>query len=514
MPDPEELLRSSEPESRGPGRDPTLLDFGTSQLLPDSQTPSKRGGDKTLLLFDDNDDLGLDLGLDMTDRSIEVGRRAQTPRRDEPSFLNMDDDLGLDLGMDDTAATIHAPLQDNDIPMLDDEIAAANAAALARHDAAAERREKTQRARDSVSPLSSLRSSLERDLEQTFHLQAVDLNASPEEPSVAQARQQQTRIKRRKVLPQDPETELHNSQIKAQQADRSAITKAPSFLPRDPLLLQLMELQKRGGFVSQVMGDGRMEGWAPELRGILSLEVIGRAGERKRKRDSGVADLGVEEEEQGFEGGVGRDFGMDATVGADAEVAGMGFMSDGLQPAPAAFDDQQEDERPVEEGFDEAFPPPNPEEDDAQQPDFDITEAPLLHPSQSGPISLGTQHAVHLLRSHLAPSHSPSNPNPPTPSKRVKSEALFTDLCPEGKAGVRKDVAVKMFFELLVLGTKDAVQVEQEGERDGEKVLGGRMRVRGKRGLWGSWAERGVGASLEGRGEEGVEGEGEVVDEV
>ena len=66
---------------------------------------------------------------------------------------------------------------------------------------------------------------------------------------------------------------------------------------------------------------------------------------------------------------------------------------------------------------------------------------------------------------------------------------MFTDLCPEKRTS-RPD-ATKMFFELLVLGTKDAIKVEQES-----KELGMPIRVRGKRGLWGDWAERGAGGEI------------------
>ena len=152
--------------------------------------------------------------------------------------------------------------------------------------------------------------------------------------------------------------------------------------------------------------------------------------------------------------------------------------------------------------------PPNDydEEQGPGGPTFDITEAPLLHPAQSGPVSLGTKNAVHLLREHFAPHHpkSSNSAEPPTPSKRVKAEAMFTDLCPEDRTS-RQD-ATKMFFELLVLGTKDAVKVEQDS-----KGLGLPIRVRGKRGLWGSWAEMEAGGEI---AKEGVdEGEG-VVEEV
>ena len=493
LPDPDELLR--QPQTRGPGRDPTLLDFGTSQLLPESQTPSKRQQEQTTFL--DDDDLGLDLGLEpneptvrstpgLEDRSIEIGRRAPTPRRDEPTLF--DDDLGLDIG-DDTTAMAPQPHIDDDVPMLgihnapkqtveDDEIAAANAAALEKVAEHAERRQ-----RDTLSPLSDLRASLEPQLERTFQLDQAAIHEEEDE-TVVQAAQ---RVKRRKVIRQDPETELHNSQIKKQQEDRSGITKQPSFLPRDPLLLQLMEMQRNGSFVSNIMGDGLMRGWAPELRGIASLEIV---RDRKRKRDSGVADLEIGDERQDSPHlEIPQDddellpipgpdhFGAEPTLHSEGPAPLP--MSDA--PLPAAEDDGAIP--PVEVEVEGELYPGSP-----AQP-FDITEAPLNHPSQTGPVSLGTKNAVHLLREHFAPGHAATSNEPPTPSKRTKNEALFTDLCPVELTS-RQD-ATKMFFELLVLGTKDAVKVEQD-----TKELGLPIRVRGKRGLWGDWAERGAGGEI------------------
>jgi cohesin complex subunit SCC1 len=464
------------------GRDPTLLDNATSQLLPDDDPTPRR---KKRMLELDDIDLGLDFGLEpgeqavrsvspSDDRSIEIGRRAQTPRRDEPTLLD-NDDLGLDFGLDGdtTIGGGGPPIQDgdNDLLMLDaddaypapeDHLAAQNAAAFARAEETADRRR-----RETDSPLSELRASVERELDQTFGLPQDE-----EDSTMVQAQQ---RAKRRKVMQQDNETQLHNSQIKRQQEDRSAITKAPTMLPRDPLLLQLQEMQRNGSFVSNIMGMGRMEGWASELRGILSLEVIRKAGDKKRKRDSGIADVETDED--------GRqetpqleipDAEDDVVAGAGADF-GAGLMSDGMGP-------------PLHEE-------PLPEDDDQGYiaspggPAFDQTEMPLLHPSQAGPVSQGTKKAVHLLREHFAPGHPTNATEPPSPSKRTKSEALFTDLCPERSTG-RKE-ATQMFFELLVLGTKDAVKVEQNSSK-----LGGPIRVRGKRGLWGQWAETGAGGEI------------------
>ncbi|KAF2859511.1 hypothetical protein K470DRAFT_258848 [Piedraia hortae CBS 480.64] len=454
LPDPEELLR--EPEiARGLNRDPTLLDVDVSQLLPESQTPRRK--QRELLMEDD--DLGLDLGLSpgLVDRSIEVGRRAETPAHaDQPSILlPTDDDLGLDLGMGEDNTVGPVPFDDDgDMMMMMDDGPLP--------------REVTPKAksvpRDTATPLSSIPAP---DVDQqSFHAQ------QDEEEEDATIRHQH-RAKRRKVIRSDPETELKNSQLLSHQNDRSAITKPTSFLPRNPLLLQLMEMQKDGGLVSSVIGEDRLRGCAPELRGILSLELVRKAGEKKRKRLQTREEEALEQptprlelpqdEDDGFVPAPRGDFdnmGGDSNLNSDAAVVPLP-MSDDIAV-------QFDDEMPAPAG---ATPPP-----------FDATEAPLVHPSQSGPVALGTKNAVQLLRGHLAPNHPVDATEPPTPGSRVRSEALFTDLCPE-ETTTRQD-ATKMFFELLVLATKDAVKVEQSSEE-----LGRPIRLRGKRGLWGEWAE-------------------------
>ena len=116
-------------------------------------------------------------------------------------------------------------------------------------------------------------------------------------------------------------------------------------------------------------------------------------------------------------------------------------------------------------------------------PTFDDTTAPLVHPADSGPVSIATKHAVHILRD-LFGSESASSAD-----KRKQTSVVFQDLLPEEKT--TKADATKMFFECLVLATKDAIKVDQP-----EGNLGGPIRVRGKRGLWGDWAEREAGGEI------------------
>jgi len=259
---------------------------------------------------------------------------------------------------------------------------------------------------------------------------------------------------------------LHNSQIKAQAEDRSKILRAPSFLPRDPVLLTLMSMQKNGDFVLNAINDGRSKGWAPELQGLLSFESLTRSTDRKRKRDSGIGGLSEDEHSEKsprLEGpdvdeGVQLDDGIHANL---SQHIGEDHQPLASELGPALEDMVLgEDDEGIYGGDD----------------GFDETTMPLVHPADSGPVSLGTKHAVHLLRERLGDA---GGENPSSPAKK---SVLLQELVPEHRTG--KEDATKMFFEVLVLATKDAIKVEQ-----GDKSIGMPLRIRAKRGLWGSWAE-------------------------
>jgi cohesin complex subunit SCC1 len=492
MPDFSTLLSQPLGDIPGLGRDHEgLPDWDSSQFISGSIEQPRA---EPVLLEDDHD-LGLDwaqdeepaLGFD-EGTSIERGRNAPLERRmseelaSSPKLLP-DDDLGLDFGEDDTTAMPGAGNMDiADVDMLGmselgmpiDEATIADLAPMEARD--------PERVRDSISPLSSIRSSVERDLEQTFqgehNATAFELAEEQEEE---EAVRQNQRVKRRRLLHADAETQIPNTQLRQQQNDRSKILKPSSFLPRDPMLLALMNMQKSGGFVSSILGDGRTRGWAPELRGILSLEVVSRPGQKRKRNsgDSGVADLGLEEDEAAARLGSTPQLEFDQTE-HELDI-----------PAPDLGGDislaQEDDmvELPADEGIGAPEEELLEEEEDAFSPadNFDDTTAPLLHPAESGPISVGTKHAVHLLRERFGEEAETSE------SQRQKASVLFQDMLPEATT-TRAD-ATKMFFEVLVLATKDAIKVEQPADE-----LGGPLRIRGKRGLWGSWAETSAGGEL------------------
>jgi len=443
---------------------PLDLDFGlgdnnalnwTSQIVSDA--PSVEVGrhavEEQLQLYDD--DLGLDIPMEDEPTmeepsiSIEAGRDAPPPRSVADDLIGdnskfHDDDLGLQFGDEEETA----PIRDSVEPppfhdAMDVDATADQTFLLQMPDDEVEARH----ARGSESPLSSARSSVARELED-------------EEPT---ARARQPAAKKRKLLPVDADTEIHNSQIKQQQIDRSAIIRPLNLLPKDPVLLTLMTMQARGEFVSRIMGDGRSKGWAPELRGILSIEVVRKAGALKRKRPQTVEAAEEQESQLGIP--------QDEIVGGPQNDVGTPLpASDGLMPP--------QDEEPAVPGQEE--------DEDIVSPvreNFDDTTMPLVHPEDQGPISQGTQHAVHLLREHFGDSAESSL------YQQKKANVLFQDLLPEETT--RKADATKMFFELLVLATKDAVKVEQP-----ENQLGGPIRIRAKRSLWGSWAEEKAGGEI------------------
>lgn len=432
-----------ETESKRPG----TIDFG-SQLLPDTQRlasqEAARLEDHTLLDLDLGED-DLPLGHDI---SMEVGRDAPAMRPVEEDLFSEegklnDVDLNLDLGEDD------APLGDMDIgddshDNIDRFLMPDDPMDLGGGDF-------------DIPPVESAAQTPQPSVTDRFATPPAE--AAGEHEAITEEResaQETQRAKRRKIIGHDVDTQLSTSSIKKHQDNHDDILKPVSFLPRDPVLLTLMQMQKNGDFVSSVLGQDRGRGWAPELRDMLSLDNIRKAGELKRKRDSGVSDmdidvanvpaLNLDEDESALN--VDEGIGLDST----------------LQPIDFGADDGDHF------GSDDEGLLPD---------DFDDT----IHPTESGPVSLGTKHAVHLLRERFGGAQAAE---PATPQKK---SVLFQSLCPE-KTTTKAD-ATKMFFETLVLATKDAIKVEQ-----GENNIGGPLRIKAKRGLWGSWAETEAGGEI------------------
>lgn len=433
-------------KGRASNRDINLQeDYDNSQFLQGSNA-----NDDAIATLDDLD-LGLDFGLD--DPSIEVGRNAPMGGIDDDVFSDIDmvtgknaPDVSRTLNFDDN---VRIADDDGDVNMGGEDDFQFND----------QDRSLMPGAPVPVQRAGSVESQLSDVDELLASKDVADMYEPLDDTTMTVTRRPTQRARKQKVLMPDDEIALTSTYIKQQQANRNNITKPASFLPRDPLMLALMDMQKNGGFVSSIMSDGRSAAWAPELRGMLSLDTF--RGELKRKRDSGVADVGSDvgaAKSPRLEIGDETDFGFGDALG-NQSVGPDGTML----------------EIPADDGmFDDGGSP---------LPSFDETTMPLVHPADSGPVSQGTKHAVHVLRDLFGHDCATDE------EKRKKSNVVFQSLLPEETT--TKADATKMFFECLVLATKDAIKVDQ-GEG-----LGDAIRVRGKRGLWGDWAERDAGGKID-----------------
>ncbi|KAL7274648.1 sister chromatid cohesion protein 1 [Rhizina undulata] len=324
------------------------------------------------------------------------------------------------------------------------------------------------------SPLSSVRSSVERELSADIraHGAMLDISFADEimrAPSEEVEAYAQRVIRKRKVVV-DPVTEIRAKQIKAQQEDRTRILKEPSFLPRDPTLLALLSLQKTGGFAQSVFYPKNM---APELKNLLSPEFVKRMAELKRKREREAVGGEEIEERPSPAKQVRLDiFENEPTLGMDVgeETFRPEELAEGEEaaPSPEVFEfGAEEEEMPPMAGEEEELPLPAKEPEAfpaAASPEMEERPPSAIPPA---PISLETRQAVHVLREQFSEPHA-------------KPSVTFQELLPP--ATTNRIDATKMFFEVLVLATKDAIKVQQE-EGFGD------VEIRAKKALWDAWAE-------------------------
>ncbi|KAM5350418.1 hypothetical protein ACJ41O_006923 [Fusarium nematophilum] len=369
---------------------------------------------------------GLDLELDF---GIELGREAPAPRPIEEELISEletippekegaegEPSLGLGLG---------------EIPIGGEEFEF--------HPA------DISRARVTESPLSEIDEAFAREVEAEYTaLRRAELDKTREE--LALMRRPEQRAKKRKIFIPDEEITLSSDQIREQQANRDNITKPTAFLPRDPLLAALMDMQKSGGFASSMI-EGRRTAWAPELQGMLSLDVIQASRELKRRRPVRVLEV---EPEYRVSKSPRLELGEEPEFGLGAEALGEETMAA--------------------------------EETMLEIPAFEEITAPLAPPAERPPVSIATEHAVHILRDQFGPEAATS------PGRRTTTSVIFQDLLPEHQT--TKVEASKMFFECLVLATKNVIRVEQG------PGLGDDIRMWAKEGLWGAWAERDAGGGM------------------
>ncbi|KAJ3455733.1 hypothetical protein MRS44_017215 [Fusarium solani] len=264
----------------------------------------------------------------------------------------------------------------------------------------------------------------------------------PEEERAISRRPEQ-RVRRRRILVPDEEITLSSRQIQEQQTSHESIIRPTRFIPRDPFLAALVDMQTSGGFVSSIMMEGRSSGWAPELRGILSFDAIQEARQLARKRPARVAE--VEPEPR-----VPKSPRLEIVEEPTFELGAEGLV----EPSMAA------------------------EETMIEIPALEPSPLPPSIPTERPPIVETTEDVAYILQNQFGPEAAISS------DVRARSSVIFQGLVPEQQT--TKVEATKMFFESLVLATRDAIKLEQG------PGLGDTIQIWAKEGLWGDFAEAGT----------------------
>ncbi|KAA8899629.1 Rec8 like protein-domain-containing protein [Sphaerosporella brunnea] len=426
-------------------------------------------------------DIGEDL-FSESRMSLDLGEITPKARESMAPGLGFEED-GLDLGFDDDnngfgrgmdidfeGDTTIQPNEATPVPEATASVREPEAAA-----AAAATAEPARERTASVAPTLEMQAPAEEQEEpraepgdETFVRESSRLS-SEEIEEMVHVRVQGSR-KRKVVI--DSVTEIKAKVIKAQQEDRSRILKEPSFLPRDPTVLALMSLTKTGGLARSVFYPRNI---APELANLLAPDFVKRMAElKKRKRESAEeqdearpsppkqARLELQQEEELVQpeldfGGEMLEEPRDEMMELAGDVSAVPFL------------DQEEEELVMRRSGTTSPQPEIVPQGDVTAEGMEAMGEPVdeLTFDAPQPVSRETRHAVHVLREQFA------EPNP-------KPVVRFKELLPPQTT--TKVDATKMFFEVLVLATKDAVKVKQS------KGFG-EIEIQQKKALWGSWAE-------------------------
>ncbi|KAI1006847.1 hypothetical protein K3495_g1372 [Podosphaera aphanis] len=537
LPDAAFLLPSLEDEpklrkKRAGSRDINLHeDFPASQLLQSSIE-----NDDQILEPIDEIDLGLDLGFDLdvssnNDISMQIGRDAPAPRNVEDDLLSKIDDTPAPskeiFGADERESSLNIVSNDNvpmsyndDIQMpFDDDIRMPDQdgdiemTSGDHHDISLPAAPIVYPERISESPLSDIDDVIGNEGEHKRNIPAPVASEPQELEVIVEEEQEQEveeenneppvirrpafRARRQRQLQPDTTTELTNAQIKNQQSNTEKTTRPRLYLPRDSRLFALTHMQKSGAFVSQIISGGRSENWASELRGMLSLDTVRNL---KRKRETGNfentekpispskprLDLGEEESEFLMQNNNAYLENTGVGTADRPESRDLSLMDIAMHGNENVTLDYQDDNIGV---FDE------PEGNITPAPNDDPSLGPQGNPTELIPISTCTQHAVYLLRNNFKTEALENS------GVDEKNSVLLEELRPE--ASVSRADATKFFFEILVLGTKDAISIEQQ-----ESILGGPIKIYPKEGLWSSWAEREAGEENDVRKTPGIISQG------
>ncbi|EPX72114.1 mitotic cohesin complex [Schizosaccharomyces octosporus yFS286] len=266
------------------------------------------------------------------------------------------------------------------------------------------------------------------------------------------------RVPRRQRAVIDPVTELSSRQMKKQLSDTSSIT-APLCLNTNPVVLNATVNFMRNGNMQTSLSSSNLN---PHLAEIFRMDFLKKLQEDVKKRKLSP---GIEEEE------VTKHQKTDDAPQEEQEVSGIREEPEAEQslaemsPLDTPFPNDEEVEPateipsvpPAEVNIDEDSmigAPPVMLDDN----EWDVTNG--LNEAASYDSMPSTQVAKDFVHSRWTP--------------RVRGEqASFKDL----SGNAKRDDAVQLFFDVLVLATKDAISVKQDESSEGDIILTAKQKM-------------------------------------
>lgn len=257
----------------------------------------------------------------------------------------------------------------------------------------------------------------------------VDL-AGAEQETPRPARQ----APRKRRIVEDTATEISSKVVSANLRDTSAIRKKQRFLSADPVLLNLQQKSLTGGFAGDVFAPMNLN---PTIRSLLAPEFLRRMAELRAKRKR-------TDSEEDSDGNAAKEARIGDQDLGDVQLEPLSELDlPDMSLPPIPEDDSQlpiletEDMQLRSEGV------TGPEYATLEPPQSSSIETPETTETQTQPTSIDTREAVLQIRDTLDDASD--------------GTTVFSTLA----SGASKAKASELFFQVLLLATKDAIRVDQ-----------------------------------------------------
>ncbi|EPY52084.1 mitotic cohesin complex [Schizosaccharomyces cryophilus OY26] len=300
----------------------------------------------------------------------------------------------------------------------------------------------------------------------------LDQVSSPQEEApaeineVAEQQVSPSRVPRRQRAVIDPVTELSSRQMKKQLSDTSSIT-APLCLNTNPVVLNATVNFMRNGNIQASLSSSNLN---PHLAEIFKMDFLKKLQEDVKKRKSSPAS---EEEENE----VSKHRKIDENIAQGQELE--------EQQVPEEHEELQAERNPTEASALDAANVTNDEQEVL------AAESPSVPPADESIDDDSMMRAPPVMLDDNEWNADNTLNEPPSfdsmPSTQVAKDFVHSKWTPrvqgerasfkELSGNTKRDDAVQLFFDVLVLATKDAISVNQDESAKGDIILTAKQKM-------------------------------------